>query len=264
MNKLPLATVLLLGAASLMQGATLVAWYDFENSGTDASGNNRNLSGTGSGVAYGSATINGDTLKTVTFSGNSTTGNAVGTSYLSLASGNMGITNESFSVSFWANSSGAGAWRDLVSFCDSASNGFKFETKADAENNPITIYSTGVTFTPAVPNDLSSRNAWHHYALTVDSLMMSFYIDNFLVASATIDSGTQSGLITTFLVGRRYNGGTGWNGSIADLQVYEGALTAVELNEIYLNHTPIPEPSTYIWAGVGLGALILIRRRLTK
>jgi len=82
-------------------------------------------------------------------------------------------------------------------------------------------------------------NTWHHMvAVFTDSTHRDLYVDGTLVAIESAGEKTMPSNITNWSIGaRKYTAATTdyLTGSLADIQVYDVALTAAEIREIYKN-----------------------------
>jgi hypothetical protein len=75
-----------------------------------------------------------------------------------------------------------------------------------------------------------SSNAWHHVAATQSGLNASLYIDGALCQSATVTAlGNGAGTID---IGR-FDNGYHFNGAIDDVRIYNRALSASEVQQLY-------------------------------
>ena len=108
------------------------------------------------------------------------------------------------------------------------------------------------------PNAIQG-SSWYHLAVTLDGSTMAFYLNGLFVTSAAYtDDNTESS--NPVYIG---NEGFDWRdgyfiGSISDVGVWNRALTAQEVNEVFI----VPEPSTYALLLLGGAApLWALRRR---
>jgi len=76
-------------------------------------------------------------------------------------------------------------------------------------------------------------NTWFHLAEVYDGTTAYMYLNSVLVASEVKDWNTIGG---NAQVGRQVNGGEFWNGSIAQVQVYNRGLTADEIFQNFSAH----------------------------
>jgi len=238
--------------AGPVSAATLVSQYTFAGNANDSVGG-KNLTVTGS-VGYGTQTINGVSMNVVTISEPSNS------NYLNF-SGNLGASLGSVSVSFWANGTATGAtYKDIVGVANGSGVGFKLETFNDfSSNDYVAVYGMGSFLTGAPPGtSVGSEGAWHLYTFTVNGTAATLYCDGVAVGTATTNGNNT--LITQLRVGNGLDStGRGWLGSVADLKIYSGALTAGEVAAAY---AAVPEPTTYGMLGAGaLAGAALVRRR---
>ena len=77
-------------------------------------------------------------------------------------------------------------------------------------------------------------NNWHHVAWVLNRGAIACYKDGVLVSSGTYLHGTGFGGNGLPLeIGSGYNGGYGFLGKLDDVQIYQQALTAAEISELY-------------------------------
>ncbi|RYD24413.1 MAG: LamG domain-containing protein [Verrucomicrobiaceae bacterium] len=265
--------------------AALIAHYKFDEAAATTSAVDQ-LGGT-SGV-IGSSVVTGVT---------GIAGNAYQFPDLATAAGIVDMGNASFyagpgglnaanqvTYSVWMNSTDSDANRNtiLYSGSDTVANSYQdigmsgevnvginsVDGSASGRNRPAgaTIpQQTGVFSSPTVIHD----GTWHHLALTVDlsTATMVLYVDG--VASATQNFAAATVLFpvfNNFEIGRLgRTGGSGptdaFGGLIDDVQVYNTALTAGEVQYLYSNPgKAVPEPGVFGLAGLGLLALTFRRR----
>ena len=100
-----------------------------------------------------------------------------------------------------------------------------------------------------------SINQWHHVVAIVENNIPDFYVDG-VITSKTVDAFTRTPTGNTYplLIGRR-DDGLYFNGKIDDVRIYNRALAAPEVWQLYT----IPEPTTILL--LGLGSLSLLRKR---
>ncbi|WP_442482554.1 LamG-like jellyroll fold domain-containing protein [Aeoliella sp. SH292] len=130
--------------------------------------------------------------------------------------------------------------------------------------NQSTAPNIGDMAGPVVTND-----QFHHIALTVDTLadVGTLYVDGAMVNTET--SAAKYGAFpgfNGFLVGRLYRSSNAdpFGGVIDDLQLYDQALTAREVQWLFANPgQAVPEPAGVVLIAVGL-AVVACRRKVAS
>jgi hypothetical protein len=186
-----------------------------------------------------------------------------------ISSTNLQLTGD-YTWAFWAKA--ASTQQAAASFfCKSSSSqvaqwqlyaggGSGFSQSPPYENVPAkSIYvehpgkgwHTGILLT-----DIAG--AWHHIAVTRTGTTMTAYLDGVLKATGEFSAALGTGS-ATFNIGynRRTGSTVNYNGAMADLGIWDNALTQSQIQGIVLNG--VPEPSAL--ALLGLGGLVCIRRR---
>jgi MYXO-CTERM domain-containing protein len=268
---------------ALSSHAALIAHYKFDElSGTSAADALGGTSGViGSSVVVGQNGIGGS--KAYLFPDAATQAGIVDMGNASFFSGTGGLNSSTqVTYSLWMNSTDSDTNRNTILFSgsDTVANvyqdiGMSGETNAtintvdgaaSARNRPAgaTIpQQTGVFSSPVVIHD----GNWHHLALTVDlsTTTMILYVDG--VASASQNFGTATVLFPVFnnfeigRLGRQGSPVDAYGGLVDDVQVYNTALTAAEVQSLHA--TPgsvVPEPGVFALAGLGLLTLTIRRR----
>lgn len=267
-------------AASVAHGG-LVAHYKFDEAAgattaVNAVAANGGNGAIGANVGVGVAGKIGNAVKLnndSTQAGVVDMGNATGVFSKITASGAL-------TISYWLNSSDVANNRSVAVFLGN---------NADSNDYIDSGILGGTAVTPPAPNgsaygrnrvntdatanigdlfgSLINNGAFHHLALTVNlaSATGSFYVDGNLISTET--NALKFGAFPTLNnleVGRlgRSSPTDPIDGLVDDLQIYDRALSATEINSLFANPgSVVPEPSAIALAGVGI-ALASLRRRL--
>jgi hypothetical protein len=171
--------------------------------------------GTWSGtVSYGlGGALDGDADTAISIAGGS--GLSLGTGFSPAAA---------FTIEAWVNLNSRTSTRYLLSK-GSSSAGFHLLTVSAVPN--LRISTTGGTFTVTSPTALPT-GTWHHLAGTYDGAVMTLYVDGAAVASRAL-TGTVRASALPLTGGRYSSGGSGLNGRLDELAVYDRALSALEI-----------------------------------
>ena len=237
----------------------LVGWWPFTGNANDLSVNNNN------------GTVNGASLTSDRFSNINSAYNFNGSSaYINLYSTNNILNTinglQRFSLSYWAfiptnargciwghwsnNNGGVGVNCGLV---DGFNNGVGFS----ASN-----YSGCCSF---VQSSFTAYNAWSHVVVVFDaaqllnSNVIKTYVNGQIISySPGGIANTPLGNGTSLFIGRRNidnnNFGDYFLGSVDDIGIWNRALTACEINNLYTSSIPIPVSTTTSAATICAGA----------
>ncbi|MBK1883823.1 LamG domain-containing protein [Luteolibacter pohnpeiensis] len=255
--------------------AALVAHYRFDEA-TGATAANDELAGTagavGSGVTTGVAGISGNAYS---FAGSSASQDGIvdmgNASFFSAIT-----TSGEFTFSVWVNTTDTTGNRNTVIFAgdNTTSNVYAdlgvaagqagYLGSASARNRPVGAdisQQTGIYSSPTV--DPVNDGNWHLLVMTVSisSEIMSLYVDGVL-ANTQIMTTSALPNFNNFEIGRlgRSSPVDPYQGLVDDIQIYDQALTASEVDFLYANPgVAIPEPR--IVALLGLGMSLSIRRK---
>jgi len=247
---LPLALFLPMSA-----GASVLAYYSFDNDFTDGSGNGNNLTGpvTSGGATATITSTSGEHM----FGGGAADFNSAlaGAARLDLTSTLNFSASDTWSVAFWArhrpgNDGRTGmvvgdlTARDFIWIPrDGAVDGIRFRNSLTGDADFITP-----------PGGVEPAGDFHHFAVVADGAgNVEVYYDNASLGSIAYD--------TTFditSVGQGFNQTTqSMNGQIDELYIYDEAIDGTTVDALFTN--TIPEPSSA--ALLGLGVLFVLRRK---
>ena len=88
-------------------------------------------------------------------------------------------------------------------------------------------------------------NRWHHLAGTYDGSKLNLYIDGVARASVAATGNIADSSARSLNIGRFSEGGFLFKGVIDDVQIYNRALSATEIQQLY-NAVPVVRPSSPI------------------
>jgi hypothetical protein len=269
-----LTAALLLAGASAATSADLYARFLLDGNANDSVGT-RVLTTTGN-VTYVTTGLPAGLTGAAQVSDNPDDNTNAKSSLISSganAFNNANINFNNFGISFWFNQNAAmtNGYNTLVGLASINKAAIEFQTSGtnstsitprlslDTEGHGAP--STGATF---------SNNTWHNVVITGTTSGISCYIDGVLtsVADAALPSDPNFTELYLFRGGYYGSGNVrGWNGELADIQIYNSSLTESDAQFLTMNAgSIIPEPSTYAFlglAGIALASIMLNRRRRT-
>ena len=248
-------------ANAVVSGSTLdvgmIANYNGNNPYVDASGNNKNLTTTTSGVVL-SENQRGESQGALRFLNNY--------DYASSAI-NLGLSgNTTYAYSFWIkfNDNIDGSNRNALSF------GVNYDSRNGSAASFV-INNTGLASWGGYADagvgvsGLNWQN-WHHFAFSYDGSLATsmFYLDQQNLPKIWIGSRNTTNIhnlvdspLTLGYISGAFEGIGG--ASISDLRIYNRSLSGSEVQQIYAQE--IPEPSALSLLVIGLGGLAILRRR---
>lgn len=248
-----------LAAGQSADAAVLAHWSFDETSGTsyaDSSGNGYTGTAQGAGVTH----VAGEFGDAANFNGASSSW--IKTPYVG------GFQSSSFTMSAWVDVS-ASAINTIFSDWSSP---FSFRLYVDTDSK-LTLQMRNTSGTDIFTDGLAkstttiSNNTWHMVTAAWDRTSSStgtvtFYIDGVAAGSVNSSSANINVMNLTghnYGIGLKQDGANRFNGSIDELWVLNSALSATQVNSLYLSNA-IPEPAAAGILGLG-GLLAVIRRR---
>lgn len=182
-----------------------------------------------------------------------------------LASGdsvfNFGLSD--FAISLWFNSPNTGANDALAGKGDDGLPNTGYRIRLDGGNLQARLLDNGNNNagTAAPAND-----TWHHVVAQRDGDNLELWLNGQLVDSDPGNAGLDltSGTPTPpFLLGQRTNqfGVNPFEGLLDEVWVFDSALSSAEIQGLFRVNNPIPEPTSFLLAGVVAGMTTLGRRR---
>ena len=238
-------------------------WRLGESSGTTANDRSGNtLNGTYNGASLGATgALNGDSDTAVDFDGFNDDMITVSSTTLRLA--------EDMSVSFWVDIDvlpGASATDPLfVIEADAQGSGTALMAELTVDENGDVVYTHqyGTGGSGTEQHVFTSANldtdTWYNIAVTRDSTAneVMLYIDGSYLDTFSYTNDAQGAGSGTLYLGKF--GSDLYDGSVDEIAVFDYELTSTNVSDIYDAANPVPEPATI--ALLGLGALVLIKRR---
>ena len=161
----------------------------------------------------------------------------------------------------------------IFSIAGESAGGDDFDLQIDNASNQLRFYTDGGSYTGASTNFTSSDlGQWVFVAASFTaSLDRSVYIDGALSSTSTPGGHADSG--APFYIGQSNAfGGRYFDGSIADVAVYNTDLSAAQIDAIYTSASasgvspvsPTPEPSTWALMIAGVGMIGLAFRQARR
>ncbi|WP_312090201.1 LamG-like jellyroll fold domain-containing protein [Chryseobacterium sp.] len=198
----------------------LVAWWDFSGNANDSSPNANHLTVSGATLT---TDRNGTANSAYSFNGTN--------AYLTKSSLSYNFSQSgSYSVSFWMKKTGNSEGVAMMSGSNTGGN-FIWLLQCDTTKTIFGTNKQGESWTWANgPN--YSTTAWEHFVAVYNNLSMQLYKNGSLVSSANNTNTTSTSASLPFSIGRAIGGGY-IAASIDDVGIWNRALSAAEINQLY-------------------------------
>ena len=238
--------------------AAVFAHYTFDTDYSDSSGNDRNGTLTDVGTVGNSGIVS--TAGSYAFGGGAVSFSAerdyVGVPLASFASGTP------YTFSFWARKTsgdtGQAADYDMV-IGDRGSSNF-FIALNDQTGTGLRWRSSSNTTDRQADFTTTKDYLWHQYAIVASGTTISLYMDGAFVAS---DLNNLTGFQWD-TIGEAYPNSNDFdfNGQIDEMWIFNEALDATAVSNLYTYNSTVPEPSSLLLSAAGLA--MAFRRRSRK
>jgi len=231
----------------------LTTWIPFEN------GSAADVMGTATGpVATGALTLSSSTYKIGSSAANLTANTANSTAVSALVYNNISVPS-AFSVSFWANPSTIGVSYQGMVCLTAPGSSYGYDIALNSSGVYIDAYISSANSTNAITATAAgpiSANAWSFVVATMSATPSaagynSLYINGVLVSSVSIGSGylvgyTSSNAVSTMTIGAFPGGTLAYKGYIDDVRIYNSALSAAQVQQLYQNNANSTTLSSYL------------------
>ena len=139
--------------------------------------------------------------------------------------------------------------------CPAAGGGFGFSHRGDVAGDPIRFTIFGVVAVTSAGFS-ATVGTWYHFVVTYDQTSVNFYIDGVLLTSTAQTSAIPITIEDFYLASWNDQGSasSSYHGVIDHMRIYNRALTAQEVLELYLNpHGMFDYPMPWLGAIVVVG-----------
>lgn len=212
----------------------LVAFYPFNGNAKDASGNN--LDGTVTGCALTTDRF-GNSGRAYAFDGDG--------DYIDMGNPELLQISDRITIAGWFSANQLAASKSIVTkiFFDpeqgyNPTRGYRIGQGVTGGGKPYAVanvYSTeGLTISHYLGNELEA-DTWTFFALTIHNKDFKYYHNGELVDEQTIGGDVNilnDGTLGNLVIGA-YNGGFVFDGKIDDITIYNRALSAEEVMQLY-------------------------------
>ena len=150
-------------------------------------------------------------------------------------SASLNLTNN-FSISTWVKTNAIGAVQIIVAKSAGNYTESQYEVRLTATGVPELIATNGTGVFSGTDNTPLIPNTWYHLVGVMDNKVMKVYINSRVGSAPATLTGTQSTTAEDVFIGKGgnlYGTGNYFNGLIDDVRIYNKALSAQEIQNIY-------------------------------
>jgi trimeric autotransporter adhesin len=159
----------------------------------------------------------------------------------------------------WFNQSGGGGFQAIVESTDTSFA--HLQTNTGGGN--VWYYTGGASSNLPIITPLYSN--WRMAVITTANGIQREYLDGVVIGSNTITYSTiQPTPNNGLFIGRGFGGGRYFNGSIANVAIYDRALTPTEVTSLFNSSSSVPEPASALLALAGLSLAFWRKHRRSR
>jgi hypothetical protein len=206
-------------------GGLIAHWKLDEGSGAVA----YDSAGINDGTIYGAAWITGQLGGALDFDGSN--------DYVSIPHDPaLNITGD-ITIAAWVNFTRIGEYEGIVTKCVGVGGqNVPFEFRTRPHMSPLTFLRADASGHERVYSSyIAELGEWHHVLVRVENKVPDFYVDGIITGKGAdvVFTKTPTGNTNPVLIGRR-DDGLYFDGSIDDVRIYDRALSALEIMELYV------------------------------
>lgn len=165
-------------------------------------------------------------------------------------SDSINITGDALTIAGYINTDGSTAWQGIC-YKDGGNNkGYQLFVDKTGDPNIAFGVHTG-TFYRLFSNEVIENNKWYFVVATYDGVNQSIYINGAFDNSQAVTGNISNSSTENLYIGRNKAGSERFNGEIAGFRIFNTALTAAQVADLYNN------PEKIVPTGVADSALKL-------